>query len=253
MKTITILNEKGGVGKTTVAVTVAAGLAARGHRVLLIDADAQGHATRALGLNKYPGLYDLMVRDARYEDVLKSIPVERYGGEGASTLAAIGSNVETRNIATSISDAWALADRLDPLRGLFEFCLIDTAPTPSLLHGSIYMVTDWIVYPTLCEFWSFDGLAESMTHRRSFEDKRLVNIAGIVPMRVRANTLEHGENLDKLRERFGDLVWSVIPERIVWAEASTYQKPVFVHAPGTDAAVAAWELVDRVEALNHGE
>ena len=57
MKIFSIVNEKGGVGKTTVAVTASAGLAARGHRVLLLDADAQGHATRALGLRKYPGFY----------------------------------------------------------------------------------------------------------------------------------------------------------------------------------------------------
>ncbi len=251
MNSITVSNEKGGVGKTTVAVTVAAGLAARGHSVLLIDADAQGHATRALGLAKYPGLYDLIVRDARYEDVLKPIPVDRYGGQGISTLAVLGSNVETRNIALSISDAWLLAYRLKPLRDLFEFCIIDTAPTPSLLHSSIYLVSDWLIYPTLCEFWSFDGLTESMFHRKSFEDKRVVKIAGIVPMRYRANTLEHSENLAKLCEKFGELVWPAIPERIIWAEASTYQKPVFVHAPGSDAALAAWELVDRVEVL-HG-
>jgi len=262
MNVITILNEKGGVGKTTIAVTVAAGLAARGHRVLVIDADAQGHATRALGLRKYPGLCDLLVRseqrsaedeppmDNIYEYVLRAIPAERYGGAGASRLYVIGSNVETRNIATSISDAYALVRKLTPIMDLFDYCLIDTAPTPSLLHGAIYLATDWILYPTLCEFWSFDGLAESMAHQQAVQRSvRPVEVAGIVPMRVRANTLEHSENLRKLQERFGALVWQPVPERIVWAEASTYQKPVFVHDPGSEAAGHAWALVDRVEAL----
>ncbi len=250
MKVITILNEKGGVGKTTVAITVAAGLAARGHRVLLIDADAQGHATRALGLTKYPGLYDLMVRDADYEAVIKPIPAAKYGGQGPSTLSVLGSNVETRNIAQSISESWALIDKLAPLADVFDVCLIDTSPTPSLLHGSIYMATDWIIYPTLCEFWSFDGLAESMSHRNAIADLRKVEIAGIVPMRLRANTLEHSENLKRLHDKFGSLVWEAVPERIVWPEAATYQLPVFVHAPGSEAAADAWKLVDHVEALN---
>lgn len=250
MKTLTILNEKGGVGKTTLAVTISAGLAARGHRVLLIDADAQGHATRALGLAKYPGLYDLLVRDANFAEVIKPIPADKYGAAGSSSLYVIGSNVETRSIAGSISDAWVLAKRITPLGEMFDFCIIDTAPTPSLLHGAIYMATDAIIYPTLCEFWAFDGLAESWLHRRALEQSRIVQVAGIVPMRVRANTLEHTENLDKLRQEFGDLVWEAIPERIVWPEAATYQVPVFVHAPDSDAADHAWQTITRVEAID---
>jgi len=253
MKTLTLLNEKGGTGKTTVAITAAAGLAARNYRVLIIDADAQGHATRALGLPKYPGLYDLLVRDAEFGTVLRPIPADRYGHEGDTTLYVLGSNVETRNIATSISDAWLLAERLQPLARMFDVCIVDTAPTPSLLHGSIYLATDHLIYPTLCEFWSFDGLAESMSHRHAVKQYRDVPIAGVVPVRVRSNTLEHSENLDRLREQFRGLVWTPIPERIVWAEASTYQVPVFVHDPGSDAAGHAWELVDRMEELINGE
>lgn len=252
MITVTVLNEKGGVGKTTIAITVAAGLASRGKRVLLIDADAQGHASRALGLAKYPGLYDLLVRNADYSDVIQAIPSEKYGGIGESTLYLIGSNVETRHIANSISDAWLVDEKLEPLEELFDFCLIDTAPTPSLLHGAIYLATDFVLYPTLCEFWSFDGLAESLVHRRAVESVKQVKVAGIIPMRVRSNTLEHTENLRSLKERFGNLVWPIIPERIVWAEASTYQVPVFVQAPNSDASGHAWELVDRVEVLANG-
>ena len=135
---------------------------------------------------------------------------------------------------------------------MFDFCVIDTAPTPSLLHGAIYMATDEILYPTLCEFWAFDGLAESWTHRRAFEQSRQVGVAGIVPMRVRLHTLEHNENLTRLRAQFGDLVWPAVPERIVWAEAATFQVPVFVHDPGSDAADNAWEIVKRVEGLKNG-
>lgn len=268
MKSVTIINEKGGVGKTTIAVTVAAGLAARGYRVLLVDADAQGHATISLKQRKFPGLYNLLVR---YEDMLeeaggdmgrvyaavtRAIPAAYYGG-GEGLLAVIGSNVETRNIAHSISDSWLLRDRLEPLSNRFDWCIIDTAPTPSLLHGSIYMTSDWIVYPTLCEFWSMDGLAESIKRLDVVQRARTVRVAGIVPMRFRATTLEHRANLDLLREQFGGLVWREVPERIVWAEAASYQRPVFLHDPNSDAASHAWELVDRIEALKevayHGE
>ena len=78
MKIITLLNEKGGVGKTTLATHIAAGLAFRGFRVVLVDADPQGHATVALGLPKEPGLYDLLVRDAPFKSVLRFIPAQVY-------------------------------------------------------------------------------------------------------------------------------------------------------------------------------
>ena len=72
-------------------------------------------------------------------------------------------------------------------------------------------------------------------------------------MRFRANTLEHSENLQKLRDKLGALVWNPVPERIVWAEAATFMLPVFVHAPSSEAAGDAWELVDRVEGLSNGK
>ena len=251
MKVVTILNEKGGVGKTTVAITGAAGLAARGHSVLLIDADAQGHATRGVGLAKYPGLYDFLVRKADYKDVIKGIPADVIGGTGR--LAVLGSNVETRSIAQLIGDAWALADRLEGLHSVFDVVIIDTSPTPSLLHGAIYLATDMILYPTLLEFWSFDGLAESIHHQRAIQDRKHVSVAGIVPMRMRKTTLEHCENLERLREQFGALVWPPIPERIIWAEAASAQVPVIAHSPGSEADSHAWELVDRLEGALDGK
>ena len=254
MKICTILNEKGGVGKTTVAVTLAAGLAARGQRVLLVDAEEQGHATLALGMTKYPGLYDLLVREASFKDVLRPIAPAKYGGDGTTTrLFLLGSNVETRSIASLISDAFALRQRLEELAA-FDWCIIDTAPTPSLLHGAIYLATQFIVYPTECEFMSFDGLGESLKRLQAARKLHAhpIQVAGIVPNKVRNGTLEHRDNLTMLREQFGQLVWPAIPLSTVWPEAAAYALPVFVHAPDHDAALAAWEMVDRLEAAGHG-
>ncbi|MBI5959075.1 MAG: ParA family protein [Chloroflexi bacterium] len=250
MKTITILNEKGGVGKTTLAVNLAMGLAARGHRVLLVDAEEQGHATLAVGVRKYPGLYDLLVRDASFREVLKPVDPTKYGDSGKSRLYLVGSNVETRNIVTSISDAMKFKNRLEELAGQFDYCIVDTAPTPSLLHASIYFAADGVLIPTECEFLSLDGLVETMNRAKAIATyyHTGLHVLGIVPNKYRASTIEHRENLAKLQEQFGALVWRPIPLSIVWAEAAMFALPVFHYTPDHDAASIVWEIVDHLEA-----
>lgn len=258
MKIITLLNEKGGVGKTTLATHIAAGLAIRGYRVVLADADAQGHATISLGLAKEPGLYNLLVRDTPFQDVLRHVPPEWYqpaddavnnGGE----LFLVPSNIETRSIATQISDAFTVLNRFSQLHGDIDVVIFDTSPTPSLLHGSIYLATDAIIYPTKCEYLSFDGLDFSLLHRQRMEPARNqwglspISILGIVPMMYRANTVLHQENLSDLRRQFGDVVWPEIAMRTGWAEASNISQLVYTFAPTSEAANEAWQLVDRVE------
>lgn len=261
MKVITLLNEKGGVGKTTLATHIAAGLAVRGLRVALVDADPQGHATVMSGLAKEPGLYDLLVRDMPFKDVLRFIPAEQYqipGQPMTGRLFVIPSNIETRNIANSISDAFAVHDRFHELDNAIDYVVFDTSPTPSLLHGSIYLATDAIIYPTKCEYLSFDGLVESIKHRQAAQAHRDkwnlgdIQVLGIIPTMYRHQTVEHSENLKELKKQFGDLVWPPVMQRTIWTEAATMRQPVFALAPDTKAASEALAMVDRIrKALPH--
>jgi chromosome partitioning protein len=256
MNVITLLNEKGGVGKTSLAIHIAAGLAIRGYQVVLADADPQGHATLSLGVNKEPGLYDLLVRGAPFKEVLRVAPPERYQMPDYAPkgqLYVIPSNVETRSIPIQISDAFAVEDRFRELENIIDVVIFDTSPTPSLLHGSIYLATDAILYPTKCEFLSFDGLIESLTHREMIQPTRErwglsnIEIMGIVPVMYRSATLVHQENLNKLKARFGKLVWPEIAMRTIWAESSTVGQLVYRFAPESSATREIWGLVDRVE------
>src|SRR5690606_35498477 len=136
MKVITLLNEKGGVAKTTMAIHAAAGLAIKGYRVVIIDADAQGHATIALGRQKGPGFYDLIVRDAPFDQVLRHISPERYATREMAEnmkgdLLLVPSNVETRSISHNISDAFAVLKRVMQIRDAIDCVIFDTSPTPS--------------------------------------------------------------------------------------------------------------------------
>lgn len=256
MKVITLLNEKGGVGKTTLAVHVAGGLAIRGYKVVLVDADPQGHATLSMGAKKEPGLYNLLVRGEAFKDVLRPVPADCYQIPDVAPkgqLYLVPSNVETRSIPIQISDAFAVEDRFRELEGVIDIVIFDTSPTPSLLHGSIYLATDAIIYPTKCEFLSFDGLIESLTHRDMIQPTRKkwglsnLEIMGIVPTMFRSGTVVHQENLNKLKEKFGKLVWPEIQMRTIWAEASTVGQLLYRFAPDSNAARDAWMVVDRVD------
>jgi chromosome partitioning protein len=263
MKVISLLNEKGGVGKTTLATHLAAGLAIQGLKVVLIDADAQGHATMAFGLAKEPGFYNLIVRDADFREVLRLVPPERYAyaddvAEITGQLMVIPSNVETRNISMSISDAFAVLKRVMQLRNAADVVIFDTSPTPSLLHSSIYMATDAIICPTLLEKWSFDGLRESIGHKNQFVPIRKqynlgdIELLGIVPTMTRMQTLEHQDNLALLTKTFGDLVWDKIPVRTIWTEATSAKKTVFALAPGSKTEADAWNFVKRAMGVLDG-
>jgi chromosome partitioning protein len=256
MKAVTLACEKGGTGKTTLATHLAAGLAIKGKRVLLVDADAQGHATFGLGLKNEPGFYDLLVRDADWKNVLRVVPPEVYeppDTKAKGLLAVLPGNVETQLIAQKIDNAFLIVERLEELEQHIDVVIFDTSPTPSLLHGAIYLATDDLLYPTLCETYSLNGLVSTIKHqerfsqqRRNATDQETVTM-GIVPTMYRSKTVEHSENLAQLQERYGELVWPPLPMRITWAEAVTMRHPVFAIAPHSAAAREAWAVVNAAE------
>ncbi len=254
MKIITLLNEKGGVGKTTLSTHLASYLALQGKKVILVDADPQAHATVTLGITKSAGFYDLMVRDDSFQSVLRLVSPEVYemlDHETKGSLYLVPSNVETRNITNSISDAFAIAEKFREVEDFVDIVIFDTSPTPSLLHGAIYIATDAIIYPTKCEFLSFDGLVESMKHRSQAEKHRTrwgldpIHLLGIIPTMFRGKTIEHTENLAEMKRMFGDVVWEPIPQRTIWTEITRIHSMVWTAGPGSQAAVDALSMGKR--------
>lgn len=260
MKVVTFLNEKGGVGKTTLACHMAAGLAVKGYRVMLIDADPQGHATVSFGLQKEAGLLNLLVNDWDFSDVVRVPAIESYrlpDQEPRGKLFVMPSHVGVRAIPGALEDVTILAERLNEIKSDIDVVIIDTSPTPSLLHSSIYLATDGIVFPTECEYLSIDGLASSVNRRQNFDPLRLqinrkpIEIYGIIPNKFERKTVLHYEHWKLLVKKFGNLVWQPVPKYTSWREASANRTMIWTVAPQGKAASDAWKMVNRlIERMN---
>jgi chromosome partitioning protein len=264
MKIFSFINEKGGVGKTKTACTIAAGLAARGYRVLLIDTDEQGHVATSFGYAKEAGLFELLARGGDWAAVLRGVPPERYQVPGTTipertNLHYVPSNLETRALPYVMSPSGTvLRQRLDQVQPLYDVCVIDTAPAASLLHILIYVATDYVVYPTRPEYLSMDGLVTALAHLDTANAIRQqaglapIELAGILPTMYRRAVQEHRDNVADIRKRYGDKVWEPIPLATAWDESlgpSSGFVPVYAYDAGSPAAADAWALVDRVQAV----
>lgn len=260
MQTVTFINEKGGVGKTTSTTTIAAGFAAlRGKKVLVVDADAQGTLTMACGYQPYPGLYETTVRNAPVANWLKPVSMDQLvnaddpdrvsGGQ----LFILGGNRETHNIPNMVSDAMTLKNALRAVEDYFDYCFIDTSPTPSMFHSAVYMQTDALIHPTMLEAFSVSGLMSTMETRRNLAAQRNqmgfspVHRAGIIPLRVKLRTLENAELLDEIRSKTDEPIWTPVPDSIIWAEAGGRNMSIWAYAPESKAAAYGKNMVAEAE------
>lgn len=252
MNVVTFNSEKGGTGKTTLAANIAALAAARdGQRVLLIDADPQGHATVSFRLPKEPGLYDVLVRHIDLPERVR-IPkpdVYAYNGQVKGRLYVLPSNEETHSIPTHVNDWDALAEQLADFSQHIDLVVIDTSPSPGMLLAIIYAATDYVVIPTKAEFLALDGLVATTTRIQKSKHKQM-KLLGIVPNEFQKQTQLHTHNLRELMkaaEQFKWPVWSPLAMRTVWREASNWQRMVYTHAPDSAATADLIRLSSRIQ------
>lgn len=240
MITVAIANQKGGVGKTTTAVHLGFGLAARHRKTLIVDTDPQGHVAVALGLPKGPGLYRLVVD----ED-----PLTQCAVNARPDLWIIPSDKKTERAnryLTSLDYREAvLRNALPATSTAYEFALIDLAPSINVLHVAALAASDVVVIPTRLDHMALDGVNEVL--RSIAEINRQggnIQDYAILPTFFDRVTRETSTQFFGLVKAFGSKVWPPIPADTRLRESSVYGQTLWEYAPTTPALAGI--------ATNHG-
>lgn len=249
-------NQKGGVGKTTVTWTLAAGLAIKGMNVVVIDTDPQGSLSKLLGFPDNNGLYRAIVEQKGASEV-RLVETDFYSGYTMpGMLWALPGSQDTAHIpALRPDDIYMMLDLIASIEQRLhpDVIIVDTSPSLSGLTGALRLALDWILYVTECEPLSLDGLTKALTQMKRQAQKRgeylgkPTEIMGIVPNKLNAKTVLHRELISDIAKAYPQLVWQPITDRIDWANATYFRVPVFVSAPQKQAAKDAWALVDKAE------
>lgn len=255
---LTITNQKGGVGKTTTSVNLAASLAAMKRKVLLIDLDPQGNATMGSGIEKndvQTSVYDVLVDGLSIEASL--IPADAAGYD------LLGSNVELTGAEIELIDMenreFRLKTPLDEIREQYEFVIIDCPPSLGLLTINALTASDGVIIPVQCEYYALEGLS-ALVNTISRITGRLnpeLEIEGILRTMYDPRTSLTRDVSAQLQEYFGDKVYrNVIPRNVRLAEAPSYGVPILFYdkqSAGAKAYLAlAAEVVKRHQGDVHG-
>jgi chromosome partitioning protein len=243
-RTIAVANQKGGVGKTTTAISVGASLAEMGYRVLVVDLDPQGNATTGLGVNARNldhTVYDVLMQDVPIEDAIEPTAVQNLFVV-ATTIDLAGAEIE---LVPAMSRELKLKRALGRVKDQFDFLFIDCPPSLGLLTINALSAATEVLVPIQCEYFALEGLGQLLRNVTLIQNNLNpdLEISTFVLTMYDARTKLADQVTKEIRTHFGAKVSkNIIPRSVRLSEAPSFGQPITTFDPTSRGAVAYREL-----------
>jgi chromosome partitioning protein len=230
---ISLLNHKGGVGKTTSSINIGAGLVELGKKVLLIDLDPQANLTLSLGMPRHAqSIYEAI----RGESPLVPYPAKENMDIVISTLDLSGAEMELINEA---GREYLLRELLEPIRDIYDYIIIDCPPSLALLTLNALAASDTVYIPLQTEFLAMQGLAKikQVVDKVKFRLNKNLYIGGVIATMYDARKVLNRDVVETIKKYFGEIVFkTMIRDNVALAEAPSQRKDIFSYSPGSPGA-----------------
>lgn len=246
-KIIAVVNQKGGVGKTTTAVNVSAILAKKGKKTLLIDADPQGNATSGLGIDKNQGksVYDVIIDDVNMEEAIIETSIKNLF-VCPSNINLAGAEVE---LVSMMSRELRLKEKVEKIENEFHYIIIDCPPSLGLLTVNAFTTANSLLIPIQCEYYALEGVGQLMNTINLVKKQlnKSLYIEGVVLTMNDARTNLSTQVIKEVKTYFKDNVYkTIIPRNVKLSEAPSYGMPISVYAPRSKGARCYEKLTNEI-------
>jgi len=241
---VAIANQKGGVGKSTTAINLGAGIALQGDRVLIVDLDPQGNTSSGLGVDRGAielSTYEVLIDDAPLDDAIEPTSVRNLFVVPA-TIELAGAEIE---LVSMFSREMRLSTALKPALKSYDFILIDCPPSLGLLTINGLSAADEVAIPIQCEYYALEGVSQLMRNVQLVQQSLNpeLEVEGVILTMFDGRTTLSADVVEQVREHFGETTYkTVIPRTVRLSEAPSYGEPIEAFDPMSRGAIAYREL-----------